>query len=82
MNIVISDGNDKFVSVVECPKEICENFYTYLSNFIESDMCKHTWGTKDLIRYINKTKSPHLADLKIINLYTDQYDKNCPKFSI
>lgn len=82
MNIIISDGNDKFVSIVECPKEICDNFYTYLSNFIDSDMYKHNWGTEELIHYINKTKPANLENVKIINIYTDKYDESCPRFNI
>ena len=82
MNIIIGDGSDKFVSIVECPKEICENFYTYLSTFIDSDMYRHTWGIEELVSYINKTKPSHLKDLKIVNPYTDEYDEGCPRFNI
>lgn len=82
MNVVISDGSDKFVSIVECPKEICEDFYRYLNDFIDSDMHRHNWGTEELVRYINKSKPFHIKDLEIINLYTDKYDKNWPKFNI
>lgn len=82
MNIIISDGSDKFVSVVDCPKEICKDFYKYLEDFVDSDMYRHNWGTEELIRYINKSKPSNLEDLKIIDLYTDKYDKNLPKFSI
>ena len=44
MNILISDGSDRYVTVVECPKEISEKFYVYLDNFINSTQYKHTWG--------------------------------------
>ena len=82
MNILISDGSDRYVTVVECPKEISEKFYVYLDNFINSTQYKHTWGAEELIRYINKTKPSNIKDLKIIDLYTDKYDKDSPRFNI
>ena len=39
-------------------------------------------GAEELIRYINKTKPSNIKDLKIIDLYTDKYDKDSPRFNI
>ncbi len=82
MNILICDGNDRYATIVECPKEICDNFYAYLNDYINSAQYKHTWGVEELINYINKTKPSNLRDLKIIDLYTDKYDKDSPRFNI
>ena len=82
MNILISDGNDRFACVLECPEEICKDFYTYLGNFIDSDEHGHTWGAEELVRYMNKTRPPHLREVRIIHPYTDQYDECWPRFHI
>jgi len=82
LKALITDEHEDFASIIDEPEEIIKKLKEYL---LEFDKYGHPvcWGTEEFVNYLNDVILRDSNEkVIIIDLWTDDYDKNLPILKI